>query len=270
MRGLWLLPALLLAPVQLLAAPRVVTLAPHLAEIVCEVAGCEAVVGVVAYTDFPQALQERPRVGDAWRVDSERVLALQPDMVLAWAGGTPVPTARRLQALGLDVRWVPTTDLEGIADSLELVAEWLGTSERGEAAAEAYRARLKTLRARFHIEASPLRVFFQVSRQPIFTISAASPIDEAIRLCGGVNVFADLGQIAAPVSAEAVLARAPQVIVHGTESIDGLRADWRRLPTLPAVRDEAFVTVPADWLNRPTSRMLDGVEQLCVGLRDVR
>lgn len=259
-----------LAPRAVQATPRVITLAPHLAEIVCEVAGCEVVVGVVAYTDFPPELNDRPRVGDAWRVDAERVMALQPDLVLAWEDGTPPQTVSRLQALGLEVRWVPTADLEGVAESLVRVGGWLGTDARAEAAAGAYRARLAALRARFQDQAPPLRVFFQVSRQPIYTVSAASPIDEAIRLCGGINIFADLGRIAAPVSVEAIVARAPEVIVHGTETLEATRADWRRLSTLPAVRDEAFVTVPADWLNRPTSRMLDGVERLCEGLHPRR
>lgn len=253
----------------LAAAPRVVTLSPHLAEMVCVVAGCEVLVGVSTYTDHPPAAAARPIIGDPWRVDMEQLLQLRPELVLAWQGGTPERTVARLRDLGFDVRLLPAARLGDIADGLQHIGEWLAMPTRGRAAAAAFRDRLDALRDAVPATATPLRVLYQIGQDPLYVAGAQSPIDEAISLCGGVNVFGDLRLPVAVVGVEAVLARAPQVVVHAGERDAALRAFWARFPTLPAVRDDAFVTVTADWMDRPGPRMLDGVAQLCAGLRQL-
>jgi iron complex transport system substrate-binding protein len=248
------------------AAPRVVTLAPHLAELVCAAGACEDLVGVSAWSDTPARVAGLPQIGDAQRVNLEAVLALKPDLVLAWDGGTPPETVARLRALGLRVESVRVRELDDVAAALEAIGAWLGTPARARAAAAAYRARLSGLRSRW-AHAAPLRVVYQIETAPAYTVNRDSPISQAFAVCGGVNVFAGLPRLAAPVSAEAMLAAQPQAVFYGAqENAAAMREYWARLAATPAARAGNFFPVPADRLARATPRLLDAIEEVCADL----
>lgn len=251
------------------AAERVVALAPHLAELACAVGACGHLVGVVAYTDAPAQAAELPQVGDAFSVNLEALLRLQPDLVLAWDGGTPPATVERLRGLGLDVETVAIRDLDGIGAALLQVGTRIGAAETARAVA-AFRARLQALRTRYGDRAR-LRAFYQTETAPAFSINRRSPIHEALKLCGADNVFADLPALAAAVGREAVIAAQPEVVVHShQEDVGAIDAYWSRLPQLPPSDPRRRVVVDGNTLTRQSPRMLDGVEQLCAGLDRVR
>jgi iron complex transport system substrate-binding protein len=252
------------------AAERVVALSPHLAELACAAGACDALVGAVAWSDFPERVRALPKVGDAFAVNVEQVVALQPDLVLAWAGGTPRATRERLAGLGLRLAEIEIRGLDDVAGALERLGELLGTPRAARAAAAAYRARLAALRRR-HEGAPPLRVLYQIEVSPLFSVNRDSPISQAIGLCGGVNVFADLPALAAPVNREAVLARDPEVIVFTRQDdVAAIRDFWRRSPEVAATRAGALYEVDGNLLDRATPRLLDGIEQLCAALSDAR
>jgi ABC-type hemin transport system substrate-binding protein len=249
---------------------RVVTLSPHLAELVCAAGACERLVGVSVHSDFPAAVNKLPRIGDAFAVNLEVVLGLRPDLVLAWDGGTPAETVQRLRGLGLRVESPTIKGLDGIADALEALGAELGTADSAAAAARAYRARLAALRARWR-GVAPLRVVYQIETAPAYTINGRSPISEVMSLCGGVNVFADLPTLAAPVGAEAMLAAQPEAVLYGGEENTTTMDDyWEHLPTTPAARRHALYAVNADLLARAAPRVLDGVEEVCARLDEAR
>lgn len=267
-RAAALVAALLAGPA--FAAERVITLSPHLAELACAAGGCDRLVGSVAWTDHPEAARMLPRVGDAWAVNAEQVVALRPDLVLAWDGGTPRATLERLRGLKLRVEPVRVDRLEDVASALRRVGQLIGTARTGEAAALAYERRLEELRAR-HAERPPIRVLYQIETQPLYSVSRASPISRAIELCGGINVFADLPGIAAPVDREAVLARDPQAVIYTTQDdAVAIREYWQRAPAVAATRVHALYALDGNTLDRATPRMLDGVESLCAALDDAR
>lgn len=251
------------------AAERVVTLAPHLAELVCAVGACERLVGVVAHTDEAGA-REVPRIGDAFSLNPEAVLALRPDLVLAWRGGTSPQLVERLQALKIPVRWVAVNTLDDVGAALLDVGGLLSREDAACAAEARYRGRLLQLRERYAGRPA-LRVFYQIEVQPMFTVNRQSPISEAIELCGGVNAFADMPMLSAPVSTEAVLAARPDVIVHGRQDMAAaIRAYWARWPQLRAVRERQLYAIDADLLTRQSPRLLDGVAELCETLETAR
>lgn len=251
------------------AAERVVTLAPHLAELVCAVGACERLVGVARYTDEPGA-RDKPQVGDAFAVNAESLLALKPDLVLAWDGGTAPQLVQKLKALNIPVRWVAVRKLDDVAAALTGLGALVDRRAEAARAAADYRARLAALRERYRGR-PPLRVFYQIEVEPMFTISRRSPIHEAIGLCGGVNVFAGLPQLAAPVSTEAVLAAGPDVIVFGRQDMsDEIRRFWQRWPLVRAVAHDQLYAVDANTLARQSPRVLDGVEELCRVLERAR
>lgn len=264
----WLLAALLLAG-PAAAAERVVTLAPHLAELVCAVGACDRLVGVARYTDEPGA-RDKPQIGDAFAVNAEALLALQPDLVLAWDGGTAPQLVQKLAALKIPVRWVAVRRLDDVATALIGIGALVDRRAQAAQAAARYRERLAALRERYRGRA-PLRVFYQIEVEPMFTISRRSPIHEAITLCGGVNVFANLAQLSAPVGTEAVLAASPEVIVFGRQDMAAeIRKFWQRWPLVRAVAHGQLYAVDANTLARQSPRVLDGVEELCKTLDRAR
>lgn len=250
--------------------PRVVALAPHLAELVCAAGACDTLVGRVAYTDYPEALLGLPEVGNAFAVNLEALVALQPDLVLAWDGGTSAATLEQLQRVGMHVDRVRVETLDDIAGALRSLGKRLGSESMALAAAASYEQELLQLRARYR-GLSPVKVFYQIELQPMFTVSRRSPIGQAIELCAGENLFADMEGIAAPVNAEAVIARAPEVIVYSDhEDAAALHQWWQRFAAVPAVAAQQLHAVPAELLARATPRMLGGVRALCEAVDQAR
>ncbi|PTU31614.1 helical backbone metal receptor [Stenotrophobium rhamnosiphilum] len=252
------------------AAERVVALAPHLAELSCAVGGCNKLVGVANYTDFPAHLEKLPHVGDAFSVNVEALIGLKPDLVLVWDGGTPPETTERLAVLGLRVVPIKVNKLADVATALERVGQLLGTADAGRAAAAAYRKRLAGLYERYR-GVKPLRVMYQIEANPAFTINGQSPISEAMAVCGGVNVFAGLSQLAAPVTKESVLAANPDVVIYGEQDMGAeIRHYWAAFPQAKAQKNKNIYSMDASLLGRYSQRMLDGVEQLCSALQTAR
>ena len=249
---------------------RLLALSPHLAELACAAGACDRLVGRVAYSDWPPELRALPEIGDAWTLDAEAVIALRPDRVLAWQGGTPERLIEQLERAGVAVDRIAIDRLDGIAAALRQIGERAGTASVAEQAAETFTRRLRALRERY-AGLEPVRVLYQIEREPMFSISRRSPIHDAIEVCGGRNVFADLPGVAAPVSAEAAVARQPQVIVFARQDGEAaIRAWWQRFGAVPAVRGGHLYGIDADLLSRPTPRMLDGVAELCERIDRVR
>jgi iron complex transport system substrate-binding protein len=252
--------------VELSAPPqRIVALAPHLTELLYAVGAGAQVVGVDSASDYPAAARALPRVGDATRIRFERVLALQPDLVVVWMGGNRAVDVHGLERLGVPVLRTQARRLDDVARLLRLLGRASGHADAGEAAARAVAARLDALH-RHHARAQPLPVFYQVWERPLITVGGGHWISEALAVCGARNVFADVDAMAPVVSREAVLRRAPHVILGGSDA-PGLRRAWRRFASVPAVSADAFVLVDADRLHRPTPRLVDGVAALCAALQ---
>lgn len=256
-----------------LAAParRIVSLAPHITEVLFAAGAGERIVGTVEYSDYPQAAKSIRRVGGYSQVDMEAVAALRPDLVIAWQSGNASAHLDKLRALGLTIYTTQPDRIEDIARSIEHFGRLAGTEGVAEAAARAFRARLAQLRAR-HEHRPPVRVFYQVWKGPLTTVNGQQIISDAIRLCGGVNVFADLTGLAPTVSVEAVLAANPEAIIAsgmGDERPEWLD-DWRRWKQIAAVARGNLFFIPPSLIQRHTPRLLDGTEMLCGQLETVR
>lgn len=252
--------ALLLCSAAVWPAERVVTLAPHLAELVHAAGAGAQLVGVSRFTDYPPATASLPRIGDGFALKYEQVLALQPTWVLAWAGGTPADAIARLKALGLRVQAVEVASLEDIPAAIETLGELLETSDAAEAAASALRSRISNLHGATPANGQPLRVYYQVSHTPLYTLNGASIVSDAITRCGGRNVFADLPTIAPLLGRESVLMARPEVILYSTPGGD---APWRGFDAIPAVAAGQVIKINPDLLARPGPRFVEGAEALC-------
>ncbi len=269
-RTAWLLLLWLAAlPVEAGERPRLVSLAPSLTEIAYAAGAGAALVGTVEYSDYPAAARSLPRVGDGWQVDVERVLALRPDVVLAWSSGTPQATVDRLRAAGLNVVSVPTFRLDDVPAALRRLGALAGSPAEAEAAAARFEAEVTRLRRRYH-GVPVVTVFVQIDDQPLYTVGGRHVISEVVELCGGRNVFGTLPQVAPSVDLEAVLARDPQAILSTDDTVADPAAAWRRWPQLAAVRAGTVYSLPSDLVARATPRLAAGAERTCAALDDAR
>jgi iron complex transport system substrate-binding protein len=262
------LTLLAISAVHAAPAQRIVSLAPNITELLYTAGAGDRLIAAVEFSNFPAAAKSLPRVGDAFRVDYERVVELKPDLVIAWTDGTPSTIVDELHRLKQPVRELRIAGLADVATALRQLGTWAGTSREADRAADEYLAKLAALRAA-HTSQTPLTVFFEISQTPLYTVNDQHPISEVIRLCGGRNVFSDLGELAPAVGVESVLARDPQVILAADDE-PGALAYWQRWPQLTAVRDGNLYPVSSDRISRATVRILEGAEQVCRALSDVR
>ncbi|MDQ6916320.1 MAG: cobalamin-binding protein [Pseudomonadota bacterium] len=255
-----------------LAAPaqRIVSLAPHATELLFAAGAGNRVVGVLAPADWPPEAADVARVGDARAIDLERVVALRPDLAVAWPYLAPAQI-ERLRELGIAVYLSDPHTPEAIADDLERLGTLAGTSESAQRSASDFRARLVAVRSRQRGGAR-VRVFYEIWHQPLYTIGGGHLISAAIDRCGGENVFASLAMPAPSVSVEGVIAAAPEAIVAGTDgAVRPLWLDaWQSWPSVPAVARGNLFVVDANLLHRAGPRFVDGIEALCSALDRAR
>lgn len=244
-------------------AQRIVTLAPNLAELVFAAGAGDRLAGTVEYSNFPVAARQVPRVGDAFRIDLEGVLALRPDLVIAWPSGNPPGALEKLTQLGIKVWRIEIRTPEEIADRVEHIARAAGSGPTGTAMALQLRERLEALRLE-HAGKAPVSYFYQVSARPLYTVNGSHIISRALALCGATNVFADLPALAPQVSREAVVAANPMAMI-APRAVNGpadLEA-WRDWPAMRAVRNQALLYLPADSISQATPRLPDALDSAC-------
>jgi iron complex transport system substrate-binding protein len=248
--------------------PRIVSLAPHITELLFAAGAGQLVVGASEYSDYPPAAGGVPRIGDAFRLDYERIVALRPDLAVAWQSGTPAGMVEQLRSLGLRVLVLRVGRLDEIADAIEEVGRIAGTGRQAGEAARELRRDLDGLRAAYAGRA-PVRVFVELDHQPLFTVTGRHMISEMVELCGGVNVFGSLAGLAPMVDLEAVIAARPEAILYTGPAPDP-QAWWRGWPEIPAVAAGAVMRVPADLVSRATPRVTAGVRAVCEAIDSVR
>ena len=250
---------LLLMAGQSLGAERVISLAPSLTEIVVELDAADLLVGVLDGGQRPAQVAAVPTVGHYGQLEMERLLSLQPDLLLLWPGSVSVAQRDQLRRMNIPTFTAEPHSLDQLADQIEQIGERLGCGERGRQVAGDFRQRLTELRQRYHRDV-PMSVFYQVWDQPLYTVGGGQIISDALSVCGARNVFADLSQPAPQVSLEAVLQRDPELILASDARL--LKA-WNNWPQLKAVKTQHLLAVPDKGLERASGQMLEAVAKLC-------
>ncbi|WP_296931794.1 cobalamin-binding protein [uncultured Marinobacter sp.] len=251
-------------------AHRVVSLSPGATELLFSAGAGDKVVAVSAWSDYPAEAADLPQVGDSNRLDLEAIVALAPDLVVAWVDGNSRSQLERLSDLGISVFWLAPRTFDDIAEAVSDLALLTGSPDLGNERAEAFRAEMTELKARY-ADARPVRVFYQIWDQPLMTVNREELISKAITLCGGVNVFGGLPRLVPRISREAVLEANPEAIITAGSSDDRQWLEaWREFPGLAAVAAGNLFLEPPDLLARPTLRMADGARHLCQTLEQAR
>ena len=252
-------------------AQRIISLTPHMTELLFAAGAGERVVGTVEYSNYPAAAQRIARIGDSAQLDLERIVSLKPDLIVVWRNGNAQRQLDKLLRLGIPVFYNEPRRLADIARAVEQLGRLAGTQAVAASSVRAFVAREAELRRRYTGRAL-VTVFFQIWDKPLLTVNADHLISDVIRLCGGQNVFAGVGQLTPEISIEAVLAADPDAIVGvtaeaGQEENLGL---WKKWPRLKAVARNNLFAIRSDLISRNTPRILDGAEQLCEQLDAAR
>jgi len=252
-------------------AQRIISLTPHLTELVFASGAGSHLVGTVEFSDYPAAAKAIPRIGDNALLDLERIVALKPDLILVWQHGSAQRQLDKLLSLGIPVFYNQSDRLSQVARSIEKLGRLAGTEAIASTVAGAFVAREADLRKRYAARPT-VRVFYQIWEQPLMTINDDHLISDVIRLCGGQNVMAGLKQLAPVISIEAVLEADPEVIAGATaepnmrDNLD----NWKAWPRILAVKRDNLFVIHTDLISRHTPRILDGAQQLCEQLDAAR
>jgi iron complex transport system substrate-binding protein len=251
-------------------AQRIISMAPHITELLFAAGGGDRVAGVMNYSDYPEAAKRLPLVGSDAQIDMERVLALRPDLLVVWKTGNTARQLEQLKSLGIPIFYSDPHKLDEVATSLTRLGQLMGTEALAQSAAQDYRQKIARLSATY-ARRPTVRVFYQIWEKPIFTLNGDHIASDAMRVCGGQNVFAALKVPAPTVSTEAVLHANPEAIVGGEkhDAESGINI-WKQYKGMEAVRRGNLFMLDSELLVRATPRIADGVAVLCETLETAR
>jgi len=252
-------------------ANRIAALSPGATELVWAAGAGEKVVAVVSFSDYPEAATKVPSVGSHTRMDLERLMELQPDLVIGWVTGNPPEQLEALADLGLPVFSIEPRTFEAVSHTIERLATLAGTEEEGFAEAERFRQGIARLESQYR-NAEPVPVFYQVWDEPLMTVNDEHLIGKVITLCGGVNVFGDLDRLVPRISPEAVIGANPEAILAGGMGEENRHwlTRWEAFPGIEATAKDNLYFIPPSLVQRPTPRMLEGSQLFCQKLDEAR
>ena len=252
-------------------AERIISLAPSVTELLFAIGAGSQVVGVIEYSDFPPEAKTLQVVGRFDLLDIEKILELDPDLIIGWKSGNPRTSIEQLKRLGLSVYLVELNDLPSISTQMESLSKLAGTTIEAKEAINHFNQTYESLVTQYSNRES-VRTFYQVWESPIITTGGQELMNDIIELCSGENIFNAIDQIAPKVSLEAVIIANPEVIIGsgvGLTRPEWLN-DWESWPSLKAVSEEHVYFIPPDLVQRQTPRTLIGAKQMCEHIAKAR
>ncbi|SEL29817.1 cobalamin-binding protein [Nitrosovibrio tenuis] len=253
-------------------ASRIVSLSPSITELVFEAGAGSKLVGVSRYSDYPEAARSIPNIGDASNLDLERIVALRPDLVIAWRSGNAISDIEKLEKLGLAVFAIEAARLNDIPRLLRIAGQLAGTSTQAESTAGAFEETLHQIR-RSYGSHSKIRVFQLIWHQPLMTVNGNHVISDILELCGGVNIFGSAPSLTPLVSVENLLEADPQVIISSMSqefSESEVKALLGRFSHISAIRRNNLYFVHPDLMHRQTARVIQAAKIVCAQLESAR
>jgi iron complex transport system substrate-binding protein len=267
---------------------RIITLAPHLSELVDAAGGPERLVGVSAFSNSPATVKQLPITSDARSIDLEKMKSLRPDLIIYWRGGTSESQIQSIKkTFNKDVQFIAVEPkkLSDIATDIETIGKVLGTDPIAKKNADALRLKISELmntennqnkqnkqNNSENISKRKVRVFYQVWAQPLMTLNKDHIISDIIQRCGGEQLFANEKVLVPTVSREAVIKANPEIIFTAVDN-QKMASDWSMwtsFPQLAATKNKAFVDLDGDIISRPSPRIMQGAQKICAEINRLR
>ena len=248
---------------------RIITLSPHLAELVFSLGSGGQIIGVIEHSDYPRAVQDIPSIGSASGLDVERILSMKPDLLLAWQGGTRESDIEKLEGLGLKIVSIKSESLEDIPESLKILGEILSQQQRSLKMIEDFNEHLQIISGKY-VDQRPHRIFIEISSQPLMGLTNHHPFATGLERCGLNNIFANMNKAAIVTDLESILSRDVELVLlrHDADSNDfSAREKFYGVSANSAV---SFVGFDEDTAFRQTPRLLDAVDEVCSAVYGVK
>ncbi len=242
---------------------RVISLAPSITETIYDLDQEKRLVGVTQYSTYPTEAKSLPRVGSYVRLDIEKIAALKPDLCLAIKDGNPKHIVDKIVSLGIPVYVIDPRNLLQIMDTITRLGSLLHAEQTAAELVADMEKRIGQVQAQVKKARFKPRVFFQIDAEPLFSAGNNTFIHELIELAGGINAAA--GEDTYPrFSWEDILVLQPEIVLissmAGGFAPEYLINSWKKWHLLSAVINEHIFVVNADLFDRPTPRLVDGLE----------
>ncbi|MGO2341720.1 cobalamin-binding protein [Vibrio litoralis] len=259
--ALFISSKILAAPLSPHVAQRVITLSPHATELAFSAGLGDKLIGVSQASDYPAEAQNIEQVANYQGIKLERILALQPDLVIAWKKNANSRELDQLEKFGIPIYYSSIESLDDIPKNLRQLSLWAEDSSLGQNNAAKFESVLTQLRSQYHNQAK-VRYFYQLSQKPMMSVTNPNWPTDIFQICGGENVLTTTRVAYPQISVEQVIALKPEVIFnsHLATSDD---TTWQNWPQIPAVKHDFIWSVNPDWLSRPTMRSLKAIKQVC-------
>lgn len=244
---------------------RIVSLAPDITETLFVLGLDSEIAGVTRFSNFPSAAKGKPRVGSYVAINTEAVIDLQPDLVIGTGAGNSRIQVEKLWRMGLPVFVVYPKNFPDILDTIHLIGRVVGREERANQTVTQMKLRIQEVRRRVEGRKKPT-VFLQIGKGPLFTVSNGSFANDLITMAGGENIARDAKIPYPSYSLEEVILKAPEVIIISSMYREGDHSrwldDWKKWTVLPAVKNNRLYIIDSDLIDRPSPRIVEGLEQM--------
>ena len=266
-----LLLSLILASASIYAKPakRIIALSPHTVELLYAIGAGDSIIAAVEHVDYPEQAKSLPSIGGYHGIQMERVLELNPDLIVAWGAGNKAADLNKLKQLGFNVYDSSPTKFADIASDLVALGKLTGHQQQAKKVAAEFTQQLKHIRNE-NADKKRVRVFYQLWSNPLMTVAKNSWIQQLILVCNGQNVFYNASSDYPQVSVENVLLAEPKVILQSKDKGNTQGIDWSKWPMIPAVKQHHIYQLNADLLHRQTTRAIEGIEAVCHALDKAR
>jgi vitamin B12 transport system substrate-binding protein len=242
------------------AGQRIISLAPHTTELIYALGAGENVLAVSDYSNFPVEASQLPSVASHNGLDFEKIMRLQPDLIVAWQGGNKPQDLARLVSLGFNVYYSHTQHPEDISDEVRRLGQVLGQPKEAEKLAQAFAHELADIKSTYYSD-EKIPVFYYMWSNPLMTIGGKAWANDLLNICGAKNIFSDASTPYPEVSIEQVIRRQPQKIIAAMNtSLADASTFWEGKRDLLAA---PLIIVNPDKLHRFTPRLIGGLRQLC-------
>ena len=252
-------------------AQRIISLSPHLTEILFAAGAGEKTIAAVSYSNWPPQAKKLPVIGDGNNMNLELIAKFNPDLILAWQSGNRDSQLTQLHALGFPVYVSEPQKIEDIATLIRNVGILADTSLVADKEADVFINKINRLKQQYS-QLPIVTTFYEAWNHPLITVNGQHMISDVIHLCGGKNIFDTMPQLSAAVNTESVLQANPEVIIASgmAEEKPEWLDDWRKWPQLVAVEKNNLFFLPPDIIQRQTPRIIQGAEKICEFLQQAR
>lgn len=244
---------------------RIVSLAPNITEILFSLGLDEEIVGVTIHCNFPEKVKTKPKIGSYINVDFEKIVSLKPDLIIATAVGNTRDMVERLEKLGFPTYVIFPKKIQDIMKSISNIGNIVNREKQANEIVQIMQKRLNKVKELTKGLPRP-KVFLQIGEAPMVTVGKGSFGDDLINLSGGENIAGSEKEMYPRLAMEEIIKRSPEVIIISTMNPKGnyqkIIINWSRWKTIPAVKNRRIHLIDSDLIDRPSPRIIDGLETM--------